>query len=291
MKILYGKTKFEDVTATIVGKPTPFFIPASDDLRWKIFGTDPEPGVLKVVLLEDDLGNKYVFNNTIHFSIELKNGKYSIINITEKLKYIHSTLSMKHGSLTEEFDEQIMATLFIQPTMRVLEIGGNVGRNSCVISKLLSNSSQLTVVESDPSIANCLYDNKRLNNLQFTIVDGAISKKQMIQNSWDTKYSEGGVVPEGWKRINTTSWENILRRHGPFDALVADCEGALYHILQEEPTFFSNFKTVLVENDYYSLENKKVVDEAMKKEGFHVAYEKGGGWGACKDFFYQAWKK
>lgn len=290
MKIYYGKTNRVDVSNILESKTLPIFFPASDDLRWKIFGLDPESGVVKNIYIIDDYNDEYVFDNTVNFSIQKdSNNKLSIINHTEKLKNIQNQLTIQHGTLSEEYDEQVMASIFIKPTMRVLEIGGNIGRNSCVISKLLADSSQLTVVESDPISVNKLYDNKKHNKLNFNIIDGAISNKQMIQHSWDTKYSD--EVPIGWKRINTIRWENVLYRHGPFECLVADCEGALYYLNEEDPTFFSNFKLILVENDYHTIEHKEIVDKSLIKQGFQVVYEKGGGWGCCKDFFYQVWKK
>jgi len=49
--------------------------------------------------------------------------------------------------------------MYIKPNDCVLEIGGNIGRNSCVIGKLLSDSRNLLVVESDPESVYKLEEN------------------------------------------------------------------------------------------------------------------------------------
>ena len=41
-----------------------------------------------------------------------------------------------------------------------------------------------------------------------------------------------------------------------FDALVVDCEGALYSILIEEPDFFETFKTIIIGNDFNDVSQK-----------------------------------
>ena len=41
-----------------------------------------------------------------------------------------------------------MAVQFIHPRAKVLELGGNVGRNSCLIGRLLNDSSELVVLVS-----------------------------------------------------------------------------------------------------------------------------------------------
>jgi FkbM family methyltransferase len=292
MKIYYGKTKYADVSS-ILEKGVPLFIPASDDIRWRIFGNDPESGVLKEIRVIDDYGRFEVFKNDISFSIEKDANDKLIVkkNYEEILKEMQKTMKLKHGTFDDEYPEQLMSVCFIKPWMKVLEIGGNIGRNTCVISKLLKDSSQLTVVESDPESVNKLYDNRKLNNFNFTVIDGAITRKRMIQNNWITTYLENSTLPDGWKLVNNIDWNNVQYRHGPFDALVADCEGSLFYILQENPTFFNNFSLVIMENDFTIFDHKKVVDAALTEAGLKVVYEKPGGWGLFENCFFQVWQK
>jgi hypothetical protein len=43
-----------------------------------------------------------------------------------------------------------MEVMFINPDDCILELGGNIGRNSCVIGTILKDSNNLLVIESDP---------------------------------------------------------------------------------------------------------------------------------------------
>jgi 16S rRNA A1518/A1519 N6-dimethyltransferase RsmA/KsgA/DIM1 with predicted DNA glycosylase/AP lyase activity len=66
--------------------------------------------------------------------------------------------------------------MFVNPDDCVLEIGGNIGRNSGVIGKIFDDSNNLLVVESDPLSVSKLEENKNINSLNFKIEGSAISK-------------------------------------------------------------------------------------------------------------------
>jgi hypothetical protein len=80
-----------------------------------------------------------------------------------------------------------------------------------------------------------------------------------------------------------------------FDTLVADCEGALYYILRDEPTFLENFRKNIIENDFFNDFNHKLaVDEEFKKFNFKRVYVKALDNGCVfpfEDFFYEVWEK
>ena len=80
-----------------------------------------------------------------------------------------------------------MSVMFINPDDCVLEIGGNIGRNSCVIGKILNDSNNLLVIESDPLSVLKLEENKNINSLHFKIEGSAISKFPLVQKDWNTK--------------------------------------------------------------------------------------------------------
>jgi hypothetical protein len=88
------------------------------------------------------------------------------------------------------------------------------------------------------------------------------------------------------------SWLQIKNKYKIiFDTLVADCEGALYYILKEEPDFLENFKTIIIENDFYDIEHKQFVDSEFKRFNFKIDYTKSGGFGPCYNNFYEVWIK
>ena len=93
------------------------------------------------------------------------------INYDEKLKEIHNKLKINYGSLTEELPEQKMVVRYLKGDEKVLEIGGNIGRNSLVIAYILgnNNANNLLVLETDKNIFNQLNENRDLNNFHFKI--------------------------------------------------------------------------------------------------------------------------
>jgi FkbM family methyltransferase len=215
-------------------------------------------------------------------------------NSVQKLKQLHEKLKLNYGNFREEYPEQLMSALYIKPDNIVLELGGNIGRNSCIIASLLNNSNNLVVFESDPDNASKLKENCDLNNLNFIIEDCAISKTELLQKDWITKTKD--LIKDNelanWKPIKTMSWLQIKNKYKiTFDTLVADCEGALYYILKDEPDFLETFKTIIIENDFNDIEHKKFVDSEFKRFGFNNVYTKSGGFGPCYNCFFEVWIK
>lgn len=230
----------------------------------------------------------YIFNFFDNVS------KKNIINI---LKKKHENLKLNYGSLNEEYNEQIMALKFIKPHHYVLELGGNIGRNSCLISSLLKNSNQLLVIESEPNNVIKLIENKNLNNFNFNIEDCAISNINLYQKNDEL---DSITLPKNkidnfdkWKKIKTLSWHYIKNKYNiKFDVLVVDCEGCLYYILKNEPDFLNDFKIIIIENDFTNILHKKYVNYQLKKHLFTNIYKKSWFFnGAINYNFYEVWIK
>jgi FkbM family methyltransferase len=231
-------------------------------------------------------------NNIIKLLINNINKSNNIIS--QKLNELHNKLKLKYGDFKEEYQEQEMSLLYIKPDNVVLELGGNIGRNSCIIASLLNNSNNLLVFESDPNNAKKLKENCDLNNLNFIIEDCAISKKELLQKKWITKskdlIEDNEIV--NWKPIKTLSWLQIKNKYKIiFDTLVVDCEGALYYILKDEPDFLKTFKTIIIENDFNDIEHKHFIDAEFKRFNLENVYTKLGGFQPCYNYFYEVWTK
>jgi FkbM family methyltransferase len=204
-----------------------------------------------------------------------------------KLNQVHSELKLKHGSFSEEYPEQLMTTMHLPSNAIVLELGGNIGRNTCVIAKLLDDSRNLVSLESDKKSARLLTVNRDLNNLKFHIEPSALSKRNLIQKGWDTIPSD--VLLPGYFKVKTISFDALQKKYNMvFDTLVADCEGALYYILQDEPDLLKNINLIIVENDYWNKDKFEYTTDVYKINGFHLIYEKPyHQW----PYFYQVWKR
>ncbi len=149
----------------------------------------------------------------------------------EILFKIHNEIIINHGNKYDEYPEQFLSVKFIKPNDCVLEIGGNIGRNSC-------------------------------------------------------------LIPDEWKVINTITWNDLKQKYNMnFNVLVADCEGALYYILKDEPKFLNGFQTILIENDFTDITHKEFVDAEFRRNNFKLVFELAGGFGPCFFNFYEAWQK
>ena len=207
-----------------------------------------------------------------------------------KLSLIHEKLKLDFGTFQDEFPEQIMATTYLKGDECVLEIGGNIGRNSLVISSLLEDSSNLVTLESDNNIVEQLIHNRNLNDSKFLIENSALSKRRLIQKDWETKVSN--ILLPGYKYVNTITFDELKNKYQKnFDTLVLDCEGAFYYIIMDMPEILNNIKLIIMENDYPDYSHKEYIDNILLKNNFKRDYIKSGGWGPCFDNFFEVWIK
>ena len=176
----------------------------------------------------------------------------------------------------------------------MLEIGGNIGRNSLIIASLLREDSLVTL-ESDPGIARQLEENRDANGMRFAIEASALSLRPLIQKGWDTMVSD--VVLDGYKKVPIISLIDLRKKYPiPFTALVLDCEGAFYYILQDMPEILDGIHTILMENDYRDVSHKEYIDTTLRQKGFTCVYTEALGSEynflqfPCQSNFFEAWR-
>ncbi len=211
--------------------------------------------------------------------------------INYRIQNIHNKLKINYGSMEEELPEQKMVVRYLSGNENVLEIGGNIGRNSLVIGHILSNyNNNFVVLECDDTISNQLIENRDLNNMRFHVENSALSKRKLIQKGWETIVSD--VVLDGYKPVNTITHDELISKYNIiFDTLVLDCEGAFYYILMDMPEILNNIKLIIMENDYNDINHKNYIDNVLRKNDFYVDYSEPGGWGPCFFNFFEVWKK
>lgn len=298
MKITYGIANSNiDVTTICLTKMKVdhyLIIPSNDYVRCNYFG-DPLRGTLKSIFITVDHTTEYDHTKKIFFDLNTNQvldpvpESVRLLDVDERLADIHKKLTLLHGTFQDEFPEQRMAVQYIRPESKVLEIGGNIGRNSLVIASLLTNQLNMVVLETDPTIAKQLRQNRDQNQLDFHIENSALSIRKLIQKGWDTMVSDE-LLP-GYIPVSIISYKELIEKYKiAFDTLVLDCEGAFYYILQDMPEVLNGIQTIIMENDYHVLDHKKYVDETLESHGFKVDYQEAGGWGPCEDRFFQVWK-
>jgi FkbM family methyltransferase len=311
MKILYGKDdKTIDVTEICNTKckyNDVICIPDNDDNRVFIFNKDPYWGVVKNVYIEiNGIVKEYDDKTTIF--INTISGIITTIDrtsIIEKLATIQKKLKLKYGTFYEELPEQKMALTYLSGKEKVLEIGGNIGRNSLLIGHILGdNSNNYVTLEADEDIAHKLCENRDNNNMDFNIEGSALSTRKLITRNdiiantcneyviSNSNTIESDDVPNGYKRVNTITLDELNNKYNiAFDTLIIDCEGAFYNILQDFPNILNNIKLIIMENDYDDISKKQYVDEQLKRNNFKMSYFEAGGKGPCFANFFEVWKR
>ncbi len=311
MQILYGTKDYAiDVTSicyeNLVNNNI-ITIPKGDGARANLF-TDPIGGVLKKILLKYDNNVIKEFEENIIININTITNEIITIPCTniddnivlKELESIHNKLKLKYGSFRDEFPEQKMACKYIKGHEKVLEIGGNIGRNTLIIAHLLSQSDEnkdkqmpFVSLECDYNISRQLIENRDINNFNFYVENSALSKRKLIQRGWDT--IESDIILEGYQEVNIISYDKLKKKYNiEFDTLVLDCEGAFYYILMDMPEILDNIQTIIMENDYWDINKKIFIDEYLKNNKdnkFYLEYFEKGGWGPCQNNFYEVWKR
>ena len=215
------------------------------------------------------------------------------------LEKLQNSLILKYGTFREELVEQTMAYNFINKNAVVLELGSNIGRNSLIISKILYDSSNLVTLEMDKEFADKCEENKIANNLNFHIINSALSYIPLYcQNK---KHGEGGgycvdtKYTDDYVECSTITFEEIEKQYNlKFNTLVVDCEGGFYYILKSNPNILSNINLLIIENDFPVIEHKKYLNKLLLENGFKRIYvEKLSSKSdfPCKDFFWETWRK
>jgi len=311
--IKYGdKGNNIDVTSIVYNKfikQNIIYIPDGDAIRAHYF-TDPVPYVVKTVFITDPEKNTIKYDHTTKVYIDLNTDKVFTnkdvvpeyikdihIDYKEKLHGIHEKIKIHFGDFSQEYSEQMMAIKNLTGNEKVLEIGGNIGRNSLIIAHILNqkNNNHLVTLESGKTIYQQLLHNKTINpHLDFFIENSALSSKPLKQNKWDTSFYDGGILENDYELVNTITFQELQEKYQiEFDTLVLDCEGAFYYILLDMPEILDNIKLIIIENDFKEEEQKKYFDNALLKHDFYNSYSEDliiGPGNIRKDFF-QVWKK
>lgn len=295
MRIKYGTNDINiDVTeicyARLLNRDNNLLrIPSGDGNRACYFG-DPVYGTVKKMFIIFDDGNTIEYDDTNVININILTNSLTNIKIPT-IHDLHNKLTLHHGSFNEEVPEQEMVIKYLTGTEKVLEIGGNIGRNSLIIASILEpNANNFVTLESDSNIADLLTHNRDLNNMQFHVERSALSNRRLIQKGWDTIPSDE-LLPD-YNPINTITWNELNNKYNiMFDTLVLDCEGAFYYILIDMPYILNNISLIIMENDYWDITHKHYIDTVLTQHNFYLDFVQGGGWGPCFNNFFEVWKR
>lgn len=220
----------------------------------------------------------------------------------ELLQRVQAGLRLVHGSLDQELTGQLLVTAFLPRDACVLELGGNVGRVSCVVNSLLHDRSRHVVLEIDPATADRLAENRDANGLAFRVEAAALGGRPLLMEVTDDSLGRRSAVAglesrdRDWWPARRISWPDLCAKHPGlhFDALVCDCEGALFDICSEYPGFLGGFHTIVSRSDYGCDEKKRAMDALFEAEGLvRVACVPvtQSPKTRCEAEFYEVWRR
>lgn len=303
-EVYYGKAA-KNVTDIVLhnlynAAESSFLIPSGRLLRQRLFGQLQGPaddGSVKVTI--GGSTSEFTENQEVIIDINTYTANvYNYQDMRKSLKFVQDSLKIVGGNFQQELKEQEMAFRFIKPHHKVLEIGGNIGRNSVIIASILGlekNDSNLLVLECDETSAQVLTRNRDLNSQLFKIEASALSKKKLIQKGWTCTVSD--TLLPGFKWVPIIDWSTLSSKYNiEFDTLVLDCEGAFYYILHDFPEILEGIKLIILENDFIDPLQKTFVDQVLKENDFVEVFAASlipppPDFAHVKDVFYQVWKK
>ena len=222
------------------------------------------------------------------------------MELLDKLNDIHMSLNFSDSNeLKREIPEQLMVLKHLNKNDIVLELGGSIGRNSCIISKILNDSENLVTVEPSPYEYKILENNRKLNNFNFKIETNVLSSIPLYSKGWKTytNYITNSI------KVNNISWKELNDKYNlKFNVLIIDNEGNFVKILKDFPDILENITMLNIEHDFNSVEDLEYFYEKMKLNNFKMidkymkndTYGPGINWtdGINSDpIFVSVWKK
>lgn len=292
MEIRYGRgNRWLTCTSSFIKTSGTYFIPAGEKDRYNLVGVDPVPGVLKQIQILIPEKGTYLLSPTGSATIKITENEFGMqvhdpihdnlvkhfgSDILSKLDSIRSGMKLiPVDSEVAELPEQALALMNISPDAHVLEIGGNVGRNTAIIGSILSKGHGSAIVLE--TLQDEAAQNREMcisNSLKCDVITAALSSERLVQKGWIT-------IPEsalaecndqiGWNVVPTLSLDDLKARSGvTFDTLVLDCEGAFCNILKSYPEILDGVTTILIENDFRMEEDAIWTHQTLEDAGFKV---------------------
>lgn len=276
----YGYKTYYDITFNLfvlwrnnISYPEPICIQDSDEKRLAYSNyIDPEPGIEKIILLNCIIDNNIVekivnINEKVYITFD--NLSYRDIlfydnfsNTMDKIRKLRSNIYIDSWDIIE-VPEQIFIMTYLNKDDIVLEFGSNIGRSTIVAASILKNDENLVTLECDPVSYNILEENRKKYGFKFKTINAALSKYPLVQHGWRT-YETLSME----NSVNIIDLDSVKKYFSvPFNTLIVDCENAFTNILKEFPEIMENVTKVIIENDFFTVENLNYVTNILEKHG------------------------
>jgi UDP-glucose 4-epimerase len=153
-----------------------------------------------------------------------------------------------------ESDERLLARQYVPKNATVLELGARYGTVSCVLSEVLDDPTRHVAVEPDASVIEALQKNREANGGKFHIFNGVVSSEKYDIYMYDKPYEHKEYLTYS-RKSETSSIQNMSLKELQnkynlvFDCIVADCEGFLCDLIEENPWILEQINTLIYEKD------------------------------------------
>ncbi len=114
------------------------------------------------------------------------------------------------NNIEHEVTEQFDAVTYIPINAKVLELGARYGTISCIINTIISDKTQMVVVEPDYSVIDCLKKNMLRNKCNFHIYNGIICTQNfnLIIESYATRLDRKSIPIDNVDKLIDISFHN-----------------------------------------------------------------------------------
>jgi len=172
----------------------------------------------------------------------------------------------------EEIDEQRQAFTYLEPTDIILELGARYGTVSVMAASIVKDKGKLVSVEPDNIVLNALKKNKKINNVEFEIVNKIISNKnkKIIHQGYATH-----SIDSDENNNNTLTYDEFKNMYPyKFNVLIIDCEACFCDFFEIMGDDIKNYNKIILEadnpNPSYNCDYNNIIKSLTEKYNFKI---------------------
>ena len=151
----------------------------------------------------------------------------------------------------------------IHPDSKVLEIGAGVGLCTVAIAMQLCDSAHLVAVDPDPANFYKLYINRELNQSEFRIMEGALSKYPLLLRETETfmTHDRGDVAVFDYAFLTDKS-------NFKFDTIVVHYSRKFLFTMIDFPEILKDAQTIIMKSDFMFEDHERQIHSKLAEAGF-----------------------
>ncbi|MHC4517215.1 MAG: FkbM family methyltransferase [Planctomycetota bacterium] len=154
-----------------------------------------------------------------------------------------------HADVYEKRERSLVRE-FIRSDDKVLELGACLGVVACVTETRLTNeAAKHVVVEANPYLIPWVFKNRHRNGVKFVVEFCAIADGAYATFNLNDRIDRGSLQQEGSSSVSVPcrTVEELERKHGAFNALVMDIQGAEIDVLKMTGDLLSHYRLLIIE--------------------------------------------